>query len=167
MENSSRVYIGSEIYRAVVPHIARYTHAAYARFRVLPKWEVVRNFIVLYLTVGFIIEGIAAALPALALQFLGVPPQIVGILGIAVFLFWPFIMWQVLGEVEHVTLSLSLLFIGATYVSHLKHGSAIVADGFVDARAALEGANSHSTEEILPPRRPAQEEGHARHIHAA
>lgn len=129
---AEKVDIKSEIYRATVPYIIRLTKAAIARFRVLPKGDIFKNFVLMYLAVGFIIEGIAGALPAFALALLGITPGLVGFL---FFLFWPIISFFILGGEEHTILSLLILFIAATYVTDLKQKR-------LDAEAALDGAPS-------------------------
>ncbi len=114
---AQRVDIKSEIYRAAVPRIIQLSKVAYARFRVLPKLDIAKNFVLLYFGVGFILEGIAGTIPAFALAIIGIPPGLVGLL---FFLFWPIISFFLLGGEEHTVLSLALLFIAATYITDLK-----------------------------------------------
>ena len=116
MEPAGKIDIKSELYRAVVPQVVRLTRAALTRYRELPKLDVLRNFILLYLAVGFIVEGIAGVIPAFALSFIGISPDAVGM---AFFLFWPAITWGFVSE-EHAILSIAILFIGAVYISHHK-----------------------------------------------
>ena len=116
MEPKPKVDIKSEIYHAAVPHITRLVQVAYARYRVLPKGDIFKNFVILYVAVGFITEGLAGALPNMALGMLGIST---GVVGWGFFIAWP-IAAVFMGEGEHAFLSLSILFIGATYVTHLK-----------------------------------------------
>ena len=120
MEPAPKVDIKSEVYRAAVPHITRLSKAAYARYQVLPKLDILKNFAILYLAVGFITEGLASALPNLALSMVGIST---GIVGFGFFLFWPIISFFVLGDEEHTILSLGIIFIGATYITNLKYKS--------------------------------------------
>jgi hypothetical protein len=132
MEYPNKIDIKSEVYRAAVPHIVRFTKIAVARFRELPKLDICRNFILMYLAVGFILEGIAGAVPALALSFIGISPDLVGF---SFFIFWPAISFFMLGGQEHTILSLAVLFIGATYMTDIKQKR-------YDAQAALLGVQS-------------------------
>jgi len=143
MDAAPKIDIKSEIYRAVVPRVARLSQIAWARFRVLPKGNVVKNFLVLYLMVGFILEGVVSSVPTGVVAFVFGPSLHVvsNLLAVAVWLFWPLITWIVLGEVDHTILALTLIFICATYVSHLRQR--IVDERFLHPRALPAPAGVH------------------------
>jgi glucose uptake protein GlcU len=117
MEPTGKIDIKSEVYRAAVPHIIRLSKASYARYQVLPKGDIFKNFAILYLAVGFITEGLAGAIPNMALGMLGIST---GLVGFVFFAFWPMISFFILGDQEHTILALAIIFIGATYITHLK-----------------------------------------------
>jgi len=118
MEPTGKIDIKSEAYRAAMPHISRLSKAAYERYKVLPKLDIIKNFLILYLAVGFITEGLAAAVPNMALGMLGINT---GIIGFIFFLFWPLVSFFLLGDQEHTIFSLAIIFIGATYITNLKY----------------------------------------------
>jgi hypothetical protein len=118
VESREKIDIKSEIYRAAVPHITRVTKAALARYKELPKLDVLKNFVVLYFALGFILEGVANAIPGAIIGFFWNGGS--ALMGVLFFLFWPLITFFVFGDDLHTILSLALVFVGATYISHLK-----------------------------------------------
>jgi hypothetical protein len=131
VEPAQKIDIKSELYRAAMPHIKRLTTVSLARWKELPKLDIAKNFILIYLAIGFIIEGMLSAFPSWALSLVGVSP---GLVGLVFFLFWPIVTFFLGGE-EHAVLSVALVFIMATYVSHFKQKA-------VDSSLALQHVQS-------------------------